>query len=429
MSDPVVKYKTEFEKVALTSNFERLGWTRVDGDDWNFYWASVTTARNIFHPDSNVRLTDNKIINHFPNHYELTRKDYMTKNIKRYKKDKDREREMGQLAMQSTTGDSASSKRTSSTNALSQTSSVGGHAEVTPSLNAFGETLSDFVPLTYSLPSDFAIFSEEFKKHNCMWIVKPANKSQGNGIFLVSKLSQITRWNKQRNQQANDGTDNSNSNNTPFIVCKYIDNPLLIGEKKFDIRMYVLVTSYRPLRAYLHEDAFARFCTAKYSSDVSEIENLFAHLTNVAVQKHGDEYNEVHGGKWHIRNLRLFVESQYGHAAMKRLFDNINFVIVQSLKAVQNMMNNDKHCFELYGYDLLIDTDLRPWLIEINASPSLTVTTQNDKLLKQDVIRDTLGVVIPPNFPLGPRTYKDHRLAKDVPLGGFSVLVDEVPPS
>ena len=40
--------------------------------------------RNIFGIDSGIRLNDNQIVNHFPNHYELTRKDLMVKNIKRY---------------------------------------------------------------------------------------------------------------------------------------------------------------------------------------------------------------------------------------------------------------------------------------------------------------------------------------------------------
>ena len=68
-----------------------------------------------------------------------------------------------------------------------------------------------------------------------------------------------------------------------YIIQRYIDNPLLIGGKKFDFRIYVLVTSFRPLKAWIFNLGFARFCTENYSSDVAEIDNMFVHLTNVAI--------------------------------------------------------------------------------------------------------------------------------------------------
>lgn len=68
---------------------------------------------------------------------------------------------------------------------------------------------------------------------------------------------------------------------------RYIDNPLLIGSKKFDLRLYVLITSFRPLKAYLFKLGFCRFCTVKYDTSVQELDNMYVHLTNVSVQKHG----------------------------------------------------------------------------------------------------------------------------------------------
>merc|ERR1711871_1159407 len=64
----------------------------------------------------------------------------------------------------------------------------------------------------------------------------------------------------------------------PYIISRYIDNPLLIGGKKFDLRLYVLVTSYRPIKAYIFSQGFCRFCNERYSTDVTEFDNVFIHL-------------------------------------------------------------------------------------------------------------------------------------------------------
>ena len=56
-------------------------------------------------------------------------------------------------------------------------------------------------------------------------------------------------------------------------------------------------------------------------------------------------------------------------------------------------MINDKHCFELYGYDLIIDAELRPWLLEVNASPSLTANTNEDYLMKTEMLHGMLDVI------------------------------------
>ena len=60
------------------------------------------------------------------------------------------------------------------------------------------------------------------------------------------------------------------------------------------------------------------------------------------------------------------MEGTRGKAVTDKLFDEINWLNVMSLKAVSGSMANDRHCFEVYGYDIIIDDKLKPWLIEVS---------------------------------------------------------------
>merc|ERR1711988_760195 len=87
-----------------------------------------------------------------------------------------------------------------------------------------------------------------------------------------------------------------------------------------------------------------------------------------------------------------------GLESSEKLMEDIGWIIVHSLKACQNVVINDKHCFECYGYDIMIDNQLKPWLLEVNASPSLSATTTTDNNLKSQLITEVLNMVAPADF-------------------------------
>ncbi len=68
-------------------------------------------------------------------------------------------------------------------------------------------------------------------------------------------------------------------------------------------------------------------------------------------------------------------------------------MIIKCLQSVAKIIINDKHCFELYGFDVLLDDNLKPWLIEINASPSMTANTPNDYETKLGLLEDTYAIL------------------------------------
>lgn len=134
------------------------------------------------------------------------------------------------------------------------------------------------------------------------------------------------------------------------------------------------------------------------------------------------EYNTLHGGKWSVQNLKLFLEGTKGKEVTDKLFGNISWLIVHSLRAVAPVMVADRHCFECYGYDIIIDNTLKPWLVEVNASPSLTSTTVNDRILKYKLIDNILSIVLPPS---GIPDVRWNKVPSAEALGNFELLLDE----
>ena len=373
-------WKSDLNKDVIIQNFTDRGWEECsESDNWNFYWASVNTIRSIFHPKNFTKLNDNQILNHFPNFYELTRKDLMAKNIKKYKK---------QMIKDGKPVDHL-----------------------------------DFVPLTYVLHQDMSGFIEEFKKDpNALWILKPSNRCQGQGITLVNKTAKVKKMNfisKIINENYSSIVINDS-----YVISKYIDNPFLVGQKKFDMRIYALVTSFHPLKAYLFQQGFCRFCNEKFSVDVNDIDNIYVHLTNVAIQKKYEKYSASHGGKWNLKNLKLYLEMNYGYDKTVQCFEDIKNVIINSLKSVEAVMFNDKHCFECYGYDILLDSNLKPWLIEINSSPSLSTTTKGDYVLKKKLINDVVDIVITDRW-IDEKGKPGANTCTSITEGFFDVICDE----
>eukprot|EP00759_Apiculatamorpha_spiralis_P021741 PhF_6_TR26321/c0_g1_i1/m.37840/K16603/TTLL9; tubulin polyglutamylase TTLL9 len=341
-SEAPIRFRTSLHN-TLYDVCKSRGWREVDGElDWDIHWADVHWIRDVL---DHVRLEDHQRVNHFRNHYELTRKDLTIKNLKRLRKVLEKEDKMDEAARY------------------------------------------DFFPPTYVLPAEYGLFEIDYRRNpNIVWIMKPIGKAQGKGIFMFTRISQISDWKKDHKWKSDSPQAET------YIVQRYVDNPHLVGGKKYDLRIYVLVTSYSPLVVWLYRSGFARFSHHRFSMNLKELENTYVHLTNCSIQKTSEKYN-AGGCKWGLRNLRLFMMSTHGAAPVNQCFGDIQNLLLRTLQAVHKVMIQDKHCFELYGFDILIDDRLKPWLLEVNASPSLTAETPADYHIKFNLLEDMFNII------------------------------------
>ena len=342
----VIRYRTCLHN-TIGDVLKARGWHEVkEGEgEWDFYWCDVAWMREHF---DHCYLEEHQRVCHFRNHYELSKKNHMARNLKRLKKQLEKESKL------------EASK-------------------------------CDFFPTTYELPSEYHMFVEEFKRNpGTIWIMKPAGKAQGKGIFLFRRLKDITEWKKDDYFRKDEEKSDREPPET-YVVQRYIERPYLIGGKKFDIRVYVLVMSYIPLKVWLYRSGFARFSNTRFSLD--SISDAFVHLTNVAIQKTAPDYDPEKGCKWSLQEFRMYLTAKHGHEVIRRLFQQLDEIFIKSLQSVQKIIINDKHCFEMYGFDIMFDDTLKPWIIEVNASPSLTASSPTDYDLKVGLLEDMLHIV------------------------------------
>ncbi|PNJ36566.1 TTLL4 isoform 5 [Pongo abelii] len=219
---------------------------------------------------------------------------------------------------------------------------------------------------------------------------KPAS-ARGIGIQVIHKWSQLP---KRR----------------PLLVQRYLHKPYLISGSKFDLRIYVYVTSYDPLRIYLFSDGLVRFASCKYSPSMKSLGNKFMHLTNYSVNKKNAEYQAnademaCQGHKWALKALWNYL-SQKGvnsDAIWEKIKDVVVKTIISSEPYVTSLLKmyvrRPYSCHELFGFDIMLDENLKPWVLEVNISPSLHSNSPLDISIKGQMIRDLLnlaGFVLP----------------------------------
>ena len=212
-----------------------------------------------------------------------------------------------------------------------------------------------------------------------VWIVKPGGLSRGRGVHCIDQLNDILSNVKPCNQT---------------IIQKYIENPLVINGRKFDIRQWVLVTDLNPLTVWLFETPYVRFGAENYHID--DFKNVFSQLTGNSIAKHSDKFNtgEIEGDMWENAQFREFLKKTYGGDPWIQIQKKIEKIVILSLECAKHKLFNRKNNFEVFGFDIMLDDKLNVYIIEINASPDWTYSTKVTEKLVKIASDDIMKVVL-----------------------------------
>jgi hypothetical protein len=253
-----------------------------------------------------------------------------------------------------------------------------------------------------------------------LWICKPSASACGRGIRLVKYMDvprlPMTIKVKDRTTTAINGIKTRDDHHQQtkqrvWNVQEYIADPLCIEGKKFDLRVYVLVTSFDPLRVYVFREGLCRICTNEYDLDYNTLNDTFKHLTNFSINKNADKFvansnadKDDEGHKWSLSALFDHLDAHGYDVA--RLWRDMKEVAVKTLIAcesevftkLKSLNGLDKCCYEVFGFDMLLNESLFVYLIEVNIYPSMATGSPLDKRIKETMITDALhikGVPVP----------------------------------
>ncbi|XP_023939031.2 tubulin monoglutamylase TTLL4 isoform X2 [Bicyclus anynana] len=255
--------------------------------------------------------------------------------------------------------------------------------------NKYGVNEFGIMPKTYVLPHDLKILKHDWEKHAAndeRWIIKPPASARGTGIKVVSRWTQIPK-------------------KKPVVVQRYVSKPYLINGSKFDLRLYVLVTSMHPLRIYLYKDGLARFASVKYNDELTSLNDRYMHLTNYSINRLSKNYtpNEdfaaCEGHKWTLQTLFQYLKTEQNvdtDALWESIKDLVIKTIISGEASISSLtkanITSRYNCYELFGIDVLLDEDLKPWLLEVNISPSLHSASPLDIHVKGPLVSTVLNI-------------------------------------
>ncbi|XP_022232366.2 tubulin polyglutamylase TTLL13 [Drosophila obscura] len=316
-------------RIAKSMGFQQVPEHRL----WNVQWTDCTPHHDLLRSMKRFQQ-----INHFPGMMEICRKDLLSRNLNRM-------------------------------------------------LKIYPGDYRIF-PKTWLMPTDAYDVATYASKHKRTFILKPYSSGRGRGIWITPDLRTVSKREK--------------------LICQtYIERPLLIDGFKFDLRVYTLITSVDPLRIFVYNEGLARFATHKYvAPTLGNSHNVYMHLTNYSLNRRNSNYDVGAGAEGGSKRKlsaynKWLVEHNYD---VPEFWASVDDAIIKTIISAWPVLKHNYHvcfprhdkiqgCFQLLGFDILVDWKLKPFILEVNHTPSLSADEVVDKDVKRALIRDTLNLL------------------------------------
>ncbi|XP_036163462.1 inactive polyglycylase TTLL10 isoform X2 [Myotis myotis] len=261
--------------------------------------------------------------------------------------------------------------------------------------------MEEFFPETYRLDireereTFFGLFDE-----TQTWICKPTASNQGKGIFLLRSQQDVATLQAKVRSLEDDPVYRRMPFRTPQarVAQRYIENPLLLDGKKFDVRSYLLIACAMPYMVFFGH-GYARLTLSLYDP---ESQDLSGHLTNQFMQKKSPLYvllkeNTV----WSMEQLNRHINDKFSKTkglprdwVFTTFTKQMQQIMAHCFLAVKSKLECKLGYFDLIGCDFLIDDNFKVWLLEMNSNPALHTNCEVLKEVIPRVVMETLDLAL-----------------------------------
>ena len=230
-----------------------------------------------------------------------------------------------------------------------------------------------------------------------MWIIKPVNFNRGRFIKVENEIEKISTEFEQikKVHRIKNTQNNSKAKCNSIIIQKYLENALTYQNRKFDIRLWVMFIGNKPNNVYIFKEGHLKATCSEY--DVNS-KDPYVHLTNYSIQKHNSEFGKIEiGNEIPFKDFQNDLDKKKLNINFKKdIYPNICKIVRITAGAAYPKINifNRKNCFEIFGYDFIIDEDFNPYLLEINTNPGLEISSPLIKMLLPRMIDDAFKLTI-----------------------------------
>ena len=241
-----------------------------------------------------------------------------------------------------------------------------------------------------------------------IWLVKAPDLNRGRCIKVTSSCEKVRKYIKSFYEGILKGYSEDKENDEDeiykryksnlIIVQKYIEKPLLYRGRKFDIRIWVLLTHKGEV--YMFKEGHLKACSVNYNVGSTD---SFVHLTNYSLQKHNSNFEKYEkGNEISYKEFQHFLDEEHENNNKPKIvftedilpkIKKIITIVFQSVKSKINAFDR-KYCFEIFGFDFMIDQNYNPFLIEGNTNPGLEESSPLIKMLVPRMLDDALRLTV-----------------------------------